>query len=94
MIDAPAIEQFLIAEVATALKLQKSAIDPTRSLLYYGVDSVTTVMLAANLEDWLQLSINPEIVYNLPVIRQLATELAHQYRDAAPFLGSVNRSQC
>ena len=94
VIDAGAIEQFLIAEVALALKLQKSSIDPTRSLLYYGVDSVTTVMLAANLEDWLQLSINPEIVYNLPVIRQLATELADQYRNAAPLLGSGSRSQC
>jgi acyl-CoA synthetase (AMP-forming)/AMP-acid ligase II/alkylation response protein AidB-like acyl-CoA dehydrogenase/acyl carrier protein len=90
MIDAPAIEQFLIAEVASALKLQKSSIDPTRSLLYYGVDSVTTVMLAANLEDWLQLSINPEIVYNLPVIRQLAAELAEQHRSAAVLLGSAD----
>ena len=93
IIDAPAIEQFMIAEVAKALKLQKSSIDPTRSLLYYGVDSVATVMLAANLEDWLGLQINPEIVYNLPVIRHLATELAEQHR-AAALPGSVNRSQC
>ena len=91
-IDAPAIEQFLIAEVAKALKLQQSSIDPTRSLLYYGVDSVTTVMLAANLEDWLGLSINPEIVYNLPVIRHLAAELAQQHLGAAPLPGLADRS--
>ena len=80
VVDAMAIEQFLVAAVARALKLRESSIDPTRSLLYYGVDSVTTVMLSADLEDWLGMSVNPEIVYSLPVIRHLAADLAEQHQ--------------
>ena len=94
VIDAMAIERFLVTQVARALKLSESSIDPTRSLLYYGVDSVTTVMLAADLEDWLGMPINPEIVYNLPVIRHLSAELAEQHLNAAPRLSLADRSQC
>jgi hypothetical protein len=51
-------------------------------------------MLAADLEEWLGLSINPEIVYNLPVIRHLSAELAEQHLQAAPRLSLADRSQC
>jgi acyl carrier protein len=42
----------------------------------YGLDSVTTVMLAASLEDWLRVECNPEIVYEIPVIRRFAEYVA------------------
>ncbi len=75
-VDARAIEQFIVRHIARALKLPESAIDPERSVFDYGVDSVTAVMLAVSLEDWLGTDCNPELVYDVPVIRRFAERLA------------------
>lgn len=77
-IDAAAIERFIVHWLAVELKLPEASIDPSRSLFNYGLDSVTTVMLAVSLEEWLALEINPEIVYDISVIRRFAAHLAER----------------
>jgi alkylation response protein AidB-like acyl-CoA dehydrogenase/acyl carrier protein len=78
-VDAVSVERFIVSHVARALKLPQASIDPDRSFFDYGLDSVTTVMLAASLEDWLGLTINPELIYDIPVIRRFAVHVAqHQ----------------
>jgi alkylation response protein AidB-like acyl-CoA dehydrogenase/acyl carrier protein len=75
-VDAQAIEQFIVRHLAKALKLPESAIDPERSVFDNGVDSVTAVMLAVSLEDFLGTDCNPELLYDVPVIRRFAARLA------------------
>jgi acyl-CoA synthetase (AMP-forming)/AMP-acid ligase II/alkylation response protein AidB-like acyl-CoA dehydrogenase/acyl carrier protein len=72
------IERFIVQWVAKEMKLPEGAIDPARSLLDYGLDSVTTVLLVASLEDWLQVELPPEVVYQFPVLRVLAAHVASQ----------------
>jgi acyl carrier protein len=75
-VDAAAIERFIARWVAKELKLPDTSIDPGRSFFDYGLDSVTTVMLTASLEEWLHLELNPEVLYDVPVIRRCAAHLA------------------
>jgi acyl-CoA synthetase (AMP-forming)/AMP-acid ligase II/alkylation response protein AidB-like acyl-CoA dehydrogenase/acyl carrier protein len=74
--DAKAIEQFIVRWVAKELKLPEASIDASRSFFDYGVDSVTTVMLGASLEEWLGMELNPELIYDIPVIDRFAAHLA------------------
>ena len=78
-VDASAIEVFIVNQVARSLKLPPASISPNRSFFDYGLDSVTTVMLAASLEEWLGLTISPEAIYDTPVIRQFAARVAQQH---------------
>ena len=70
------IEQFVLAWLGAELKIDPASIDPSRSFFDYGVDSVTTVMLVVALEEWLDIEIYPEMVYDYPLIRAFATQLA------------------
>jgi len=74
--DAAAVERFIVQRIAAALKIRETAIDPNRSFFDYGLDSVTTVMLVASLEESFGVECNPEIVYEIPVIRRLAAHVA------------------
>jgi acyl carrier protein len=79
---ASAIEQFITSWLTKELKMA-DAMDPSRSVFDYGVDSVTGVMLVAALEEWLGVDLSPELVYEVPVIRQLAARLGQHAEDAA-----------
>lgn len=74
--SADAIERFVVAWVAAELKIDPGSIDPERSFFDYGVDSVTTVMLVVALEEWLNIEIYPEMVYDFPLIRGFSAQLA------------------
>jgi acyl carrier protein len=74
--DADAIERFIVARLARELKVGERSIDPRRSIFDYGLDSVTTVMLSASLEEWLGIELQPEAAYDVPVIRQFARYVA------------------
>jgi alkylation response protein AidB-like acyl-CoA dehydrogenase/acyl carrier protein len=82
VVSAAEIERFIVRRVAASLKMRESSIDPTRTLFDYGVDSVTTVMLVASLEDWLGVTCNPETVYDVPIIRRFAAHIASQQQPA------------
>jgi acyl-CoA synthetase (AMP-forming)/AMP-acid ligase II/alkylation response protein AidB-like acyl-CoA dehydrogenase/acyl carrier protein len=74
------IEAFIVRWLARQLKVPEQSIHPSRSLFDYGVDSVMTVMLGASLEEWLGGEVNPEWVYDAPVIREFAAHIAARHR--------------
>jgi acyl-CoA synthetase (AMP-forming)/AMP-acid ligase II/alkylation response protein AidB-like acyl-CoA dehydrogenase/acyl carrier protein len=74
------IERFVVRHLAKALKMRETAIDPGRSVFDYGVDSVTAVTLAADLEEWLGIVCDPDVVYAVPVIRRFAAHVASRPR--------------
>jgi acyl carrier protein len=75
-VPAADVERFIVQHVAAALKMRPGAIDPTRSVFDYGVDSVTAVTLCAGLEEWLGIVCDPDIVYAIPVMGRLAEHVA------------------
>jgi acyl carrier protein len=78
-VSADTIERFLVARLAAALRIRESLIDPNRSFFDYGLDSVTTVLLVAALEEWLGIECSPELPYDVRIIRRYASQIARQY---------------
>jgi alkylation response protein AidB-like acyl-CoA dehydrogenase/acyl carrier protein len=72
------IERFVVKRIAAALKMREASVDASRTFFDYGLDSVTTVMLVASLEEWLGIVCNPEIVYEIPNIRRFAAHIAQR----------------
>jgi acyl carrier protein len=66
------IQTYLIQKVSEALEIPTEEIDVDTSLAEYGVDSITLVEFTANLEDWLELELDPELLYEKTTIREIS----------------------
>jgi acyl-CoA synthetase (AMP-forming)/AMP-acid ligase II/alkylation response protein AidB-like acyl-CoA dehydrogenase/acyl carrier protein len=77
-ISAQTIEAWLINWLSQALNLPAQMIDRQRAFADYGIDSVTAVELAHDLETWLELKqeLEATIAWNHPTIAALANYLA------------------
>lgn len=60
------------------LRLAPTAIQPDKSFAEYGLDSVTAVELAMDLEAWLHYPLEATIVWNFPTPETLAGHLANE----------------
>lgn len=81
--DAAAIERWLAAALATALRLDAAEIDPCRSFSTYGLDSAQAVSLAGDLETWLGRPVAATVTWEHPTIRSLAEYLAGETKQTA-----------
>ena len=70
------IQQWIIYWLSQKLKLEPWAVDPSKALADYGLDSVTAVELADSLGNWLGLSLDMTLAWNFPTIEAAATHLA------------------
>jgi acyl carrier protein len=70
------IQNWLIAYLSQELNLDKSEVDITVPFDRYGLDSATAVGMTSDLEDWLNCTLDPAIVYDYPTIQELARYLA------------------
>ena len=70
------IVAWLVKWIANELKTEIATINPQKSFVHYGLDSVTTIVLISDLEVWLDLSLSPALTWNYPVINALAAHLA------------------
>ena len=69
------IEAWLASKIAELLQLSPDKIDLKQPLAIYGLNSVKAVSIAAELEEWLEISVAPTIVYDYPTIQGLADYL-------------------
>jgi acyl transferase domain-containing protein/acyl-CoA synthetase (AMP-forming)/AMP-acid ligase II/acyl carrier protein len=78
--EAPATEEqiraWLIDRIATRLRVPAPDLDPREPLARYGLDSLTAVQIAGELERWLDKPLSPVLVYDHPTIDALARFLA------------------
>jgi acyl-CoA synthetase (AMP-forming)/AMP-acid ligase II/alkylation response protein AidB-like acyl-CoA dehydrogenase/acyl carrier protein len=72
------IAAWLVKWIANELKTEIATINPQKSFVHYGLDSVTTIVLISDLEVWLDLSLSPALTWNYPVINELAAHLAEE----------------
>jgi acyl carrier protein len=70
------IRAWLIGEIAHRLKIPVSEVDPCQPFASLGMDSLTTMMLAGDLETWLGRKLAPTLLYDLPNIEAISRELA------------------
>jgi acyl-CoA synthetase (AMP-forming)/AMP-acid ligase II/acyl carrier protein len=76
--SAQAIENWMVNWLSKELKLELSAIEPSKSFADYGLDSVAAVELAQALGDWLGGELDATIAWNFPTIKALAVHLAQE----------------
>jgi acyl transferase domain-containing protein/acyl-CoA synthetase (AMP-forming)/AMP-acid ligase II/acyl carrier protein len=78
------IEAWLISHIAALVGVDPSAIDSRQPFVEYGLDSLQAVMLAGELENWLNRSLAPTLAWSYPNIKLLALHLANEPRDSMP----------
>jgi amino acid adenylation domain-containing protein/thioester reductase-like protein len=73
---AAAITAWLVAHIATQLRIATDRIDTRAPFVDYGLDSVQAVSMAGELETWLGRSLSPTLIWDYPTIEGLASHLA------------------
>jgi acyl carrier protein len=80
--NVDSIAAWLVKWIANELKTEIATINPHKSFVHYGLDSVTTIVLISDLEVWLDRSLSPALAWNYPVINGLAEHLAAELNAA------------
>jgi acyl transferase domain-containing protein/acyl-CoA synthetase (AMP-forming)/AMP-acid ligase II/acyl carrier protein len=72
------IESWLVDRIARKLRVPVADLDPREPLARYGLDSLTAVQTAGELEHWLGRPLSPVLIYDHPTIEALARFLADE----------------
>jgi acyl-CoA synthetase (AMP-forming)/AMP-acid ligase II/acyl carrier protein len=75
--SAHEIQAWLIAQIGQRLNMPADAVDPCQPFASLGMDSLTAMMLAGDLETWLGRRLEPTLLYDMPSIEALSRELAN-----------------
>lgn len=75
---AEEIESWLCTRLQTHGHLAPEEVTPDRPLAEFGLDSMTTLQLAGEIEDHYRVTLNPIVMWNYPTARHLALYLAEQ----------------
>lgn len=78
--DAEAIRRYLIAEVAKLTDVDVSAVDPREPFSRYGLDSLGSLGLAANLERVVGRKLPITLIWDYPSIESLSIYLAEEFK--------------
>src|SRR5262249_34435646 len=80
---AQEIREWLLSALAQRLGIERQRIDIHAPLAQYGLDSLATVHLAGDLQQWLGYPLSPTLAYEYPSIEQLSQYLS-QGASSAP----------
>lgn len=72
------IQEWLVTQVSARLKINAQMINPAESITRYGLDSIQTVSLAADLETWLRCSLPATLLEEECSIAKLSQTLTTQ----------------
>lgn len=72
---AGTLRSWLIERVAVYLECEPGQVEPARSLADYGLHSMLALSLCADLEDYLQVQLEPTLVWDQPSIDALVAHL-------------------
>lgn len=73
--SAADVETWLVNYVATQLNIASESIDPDEDLVNLGLSSRQAILLAANLESFIDKPTDPALIWEYPTIRLLAQHL-------------------
>lgn len=72
------IENWLIDTLGTLLGVDNEEIDLEKSIFAYGLDSSVAVSITGELETWLDLELDPTLLWEYPKISELAEYLVDE----------------
>lgn len=75
LLTADAIQDWLIAHLASELRVQSQEIDVREPFANYGLTSAVAVGLSGELEEWMGLELSPTLLWEYPTIETLAQHL-------------------
>jgi 8-amino-7-oxononanoate synthase len=70
-----AIQNWLVMRVAALANQGESEVDIRQPFSAFALDSVSTVALTGELQDWLAVKLAPTLLWDYPTIQQLARHL-------------------
>jgi acyl carrier protein len=70
------IEHWLVDYVAKIARQDAAAVDVERPFSHYDLDSIATVEMTADIEDWLGVRLEPTLIWDYPTIAGLASYLS------------------
>jgi acyl carrier protein len=88
--DAASIQQWCVGYISKLLGTPAERIDPSVDVERLGLDSATAVALIMSLEEWLDIELMPELLFDYPSIATLSNHLAGRVAANAP--GVTERS--
>jgi acyl carrier protein len=74
--DVNAIQQWLVNYLAEILEIEPGEIYITVPFDQYGLNSSVAVGLTGELEEWLNIALDPTLLYDYPTVKALAQKLA------------------
>ena len=77
-VDKESIQAWFLANLAEKLKMDISEIDVQASFMDYGVSSIIMVEIEGELEDWLEVELDPTLLWDHPSIESLAEYLVNE----------------
>ena len=70
------IKTWIVNYVAEIIEVKPDVIDITIPFDRYGVDSSLVIQMSGDLAEWLQIEVDPTLIYDYPTIKSLAQHLA------------------
>jgi acyl carrier protein len=77
------IQNWLISYTADLLEMDSEEINPATPFASYGLDSSAMVVLSGDLQTWLEIELDPTLLYDYPTIEALAEYLVEKLSAAA-----------
>ena len=75
---AKEIQAWMVDYISQLLQIPPKEIKVKVSFDRYGLDSSAVVVMSGDLEEWLQIDLDPTLVYDYPTIESLAKHLAEE----------------
>jgi acyl carrier protein len=76
--SAEEVQDWVMSYIAELLEVETEEIDITLPFSTYGLDSSVAVGLTGDLGDWLELDLDPTLLYDYPTIKSLVEHLSSQ----------------
>lgn len=70
------IQEYLVSYLAELLEIEPDDIEISTPFARYRLDSVVSVALIGDLEEWLERELKPTLVYDYPTIEALSQYLS------------------
>lgn len=77
-ISVESIQAWLISYIAQLMDISTQEVDIQLSFENYGLDSSAAVSLIGDLENWLNIDLSPEIIFDYPNIKTLSEYLVQK----------------
>ncbi|BDA68882.1 phosphopantetheine-binding [Calothrix sp. PCC 7716] len=74
------IQAWVASYLAELLEIDASEVDTTIAFDRYGLDSSVAVGLTGDLEEWLDIKLDPTLLYDYPTIETLSRHLASELK--------------